>query len=216
MLSVITKSCKLRNDRVKIRLPIGRRLLELIIFEIKRFYDSQPYLKKLYCAAFMLAYYGMMRIGEITSGNHAVKAKDIHMGRNKNKILLLLYSSKTHGKESRPQKIKIERTTNIKSPLMFCPFTIVREFLNARGNYDNDSEPCFVFRDKTKVKPTHVRKLLKKMLTKLNLNPHLYNTHSMRAGRCTDLVKHFGKSISEVMRAGRWRTTSSVMKYIKA
>ena len=57
----------------------------------------------LYKAVFALAYYGLMHIGELTQGNHPVLAKDIHIAKNKDKIRLLLHSSKTHGKESFPQ-----------------------------------------------------------------------------------------------------------------
>ena len=223
MLTVITKSCRLLNDTLKVRLPIRRRLLDLILFEIQRIYQNkQPYLEKLYLAAFSLAYYGMMRIGEIALGPHTIKAKDIHVGRNKQKILMVLYTSKTHGLESRPQKIKIEANSNnvLQSQnsefngLIFCPFAMVRRFLAARGNYEKDDEQFFVFRDKSPLKPENFRELLKSIIQKLNLNPDLYNTHSMRAGRATDLM-FFGYSISTIQRAMRLKCTSTVLKYIK-
>ena len=61
----------------------------------------------MYQAVFSLAYYGMMRVGELTYSQHCLKAGDLHVAHNKNKILVVLYTSKTHGLESRPQKIKI-------------------------------------------------------------------------------------------------------------
>ena len=48
MLTTITKSCKLMNDRVFVRLPISKNLLELMIIEINRILDKQPYLKCMY------------------------------------------------------------------------------------------------------------------------------------------------------------------------
>ena len=56
----------------------------------------------MFCALFAMAYYGLMRIGELTAGEHQVKAKEIHMGQNRNKLLIVLHSSKTHGAESVP------------------------------------------------------------------------------------------------------------------
>ena len=117
------------------------------------------------------------------------------------------------------KKIKIEATEHTglmkkQNKLLFCPFAMVGRFLAARGNYETDDEPCFVFKDKSHVKPEHIRKLLKQILKKLNLNPELYNTHSMRAGRATDLM-FFNYSITEIKRAGRWRSTSALMKYLK-
>ena len=107
LLSSLTKSCKLKNDRVKTRLPIQLGLLDLILFQIRHKYDQQPYLEALYITAFLFQYYGLMRIGEIAESPHSVKAKDIHESRPKNKLLILLYTSKTHGLESAPQQIRI-------------------------------------------------------------------------------------------------------------
>ena len=93
----------MENDQVKIRLPIQKGLLEMLLFEIQRTFGGvneapQPYLEALYKAMFCLAYYGMLRVGEIAYGPHIIKAGNIHVGGNKDKILLVLYSSKTLGK----------------------------------------------------------------------------------------------------------------------
>ena len=110
LLSALVRGCRLVNDKVKTRLPIQKGLLEMLLFEIKRKYNGvspQPYLTVLYQAIFCLAYYGMLRVGELSLGSHTIKACNIHVGNNKDKILIVLYSSKTHGVESRPQKVKI-------------------------------------------------------------------------------------------------------------
>ena len=104
-LSSLVKSCKIQNDVVKICLPIKFNLLEQILFEIDRYFNyAQPYLTTMYKAMFSLAYYGLMRVSELADGPHAVKARNIELGTNKNKIKIELESSKTHGKESPPQK----------------------------------------------------------------------------------------------------------------
>ena len=107
MLDVITKSCRIINDQVKIRLPIRVALLEQILFETECYFGSQPYLECMYKGIFSIAYYGLMRISEIAKGTHPVLAKDVHIGMNKNTILLRLHTSKTHGKELEPQEIRI-------------------------------------------------------------------------------------------------------------
>ena len=108
LLSSLIRGCKMENDIFKTRLAISKGLLEMLLFELERKYSSlqnqQPYLECMYKAMFCLAYYGMLRVGELTKGPHTVRAKDIHVGNNKDKIMIVLYSSKTHGKESRPQK----------------------------------------------------------------------------------------------------------------
>ena len=145
LLSSLTRACRLKNDVVKTRLPIKKNLLDLIMFEIQRLFGKQPYLSILYKTLFSLSYHGLLRIGEATLGNHVIKAKNVHIGTNKNKILLVLYSSKTHGMESRPQKIKIEaleETSNNTTPL-FCPFTLTRQYIKVRGNYRKDNDQFF-------------------------------------------------------------------------
>ena len=102
----LTQACKVVNDKVKCRLPIQINLLEMILFKLQRMFIKQPYLEAMYKAIFIIMYYGMMCIGEVAKGMHTVKAKDMYIGENKDIILVTLYSSKTHGQESLPQKIR--------------------------------------------------------------------------------------------------------------
>ena len=62
-LTSLTQSCKLHNDIVLTRLPIHHRLFEALLFELERFFSTQPYLQILYKAIFTLAFYGLMRGG---------------------------------------------------------------------------------------------------------------------------------------------------------
>ena len=214
LLTSLAKACRLVNDKVQTRLPIGRHLLEILLFEIQRkFQNDQPYLETLYKTIFLLAYYGLFRIGELTTGTHPIKAEDVHIAKNKDKMLFILYSSKTHGRESLPQKVKITANSNDKTGRkFFCPFKISREYLALRGNY-NEGEPFFIFRDRKPVTPPHVREVLKLTLKSVNLSPKCYSCHSFRVGRCSDLVK-FGLLLPQVRLAGRWRS-NAVYKYIK-
>ena len=87
--SSLTHTCRLQNDRLKLRLPIQKGMLGIIvrqvgyIFEVKQ---NQPYLSLLYQTLFTVAYYGLFHIGELTASTHVVKAKDIYIGENKEKI----------------------------------------------------------------------------------------------------------------------------------
>ena len=143
----LARACRIVNDHVRTRLPINGKLLELLLFEIQRWYGvrKQWYLELLYKAMFSLCYYGLMRIGEVTNSPHVLKAKDVHIAQNKDKILLVLYSSKTHDKASRPQKIKISANSfaTRAANRHFCPFHLMREFLKVRGDYAEDSEQFF-------------------------------------------------------------------------
>ena len=195
LLTSLTKACRMINDRVRTRLPIHRGFLEMILFELERYFSrrSQYYLEWLYKAIFMISYYGLMRVGEVTMNPHVLKAKNVHMATNKDKLLLVLYTSKTHDLRHRPQKIKITSNRAEKTGSYvhrhFCPFTVLRKFISLRGNYTDDNEQFFVFRDGQPVKPQHANLLLKQMISNTGLESNLYSMHSFRIGRTSDLIK---------------------------
>ena len=218
LLNALTNACKIQNDKVQTRLPIRINLLEVMLCEIERIYSTtQPYLEILYKAIFVLAYYGMLRISELTSSPHAARAKNVHVGSNKNKIMIVLYSSKTHGKNKYPQLVKIDALddyiTNLGRQGAFCPFEIVRNYSNTRGGYYTDDEQFFIFSDHSPVKPTHVRNLMKTIFNRLNLKGSLYGTHSFRIGRASDLLKQ-KEPIDNIKQLGRWKS-NAVYRYLR-
>ena len=223
LLTALTLTCKSKNDVSMDRLPIQRTLMEQVLFEIERYYtdeDNQPYLELLYKTIIIFLYYGLFRIGELThtKAGHALKAKDVHFAQNKDKILLVLHSSKTHGRDVRPQKIKIAATANTfkiwNKDKHFCPFEITCEFLKIRGeDYYSDDEQFFIFPDRSVVQPDAVRRVLKRALSQMGLNQDNYDTHSFRRGRATDLKK-LGCPVDTIKELGRWRS-NAVYKYLR-
>ena len=196
-------------------MPIHFNLFEMILFELNRYYGAtQPYLNITYRALFSIAYYGLMCIGELTASQHSLKAKDMHIASNKNKILVILHSSKMHGKESLPQKIKISDKCHLKmKKRFFCPFSAVRTYLDICGSYISDTEQLFVLTDKSPITADMARNILRKLLINVNLDPAVYSFHSFRIGRAGDLLKA-GKSVEEIKRIGRWKS-NAVYKYFK-
>ena len=79
--------------------------------------------------------------------------------------------------------------------------------------YYSDDEPFYIFRDRSHVKPEQVRNVLRKMLSELNLNPKLYDTHSFRIGRATDLKK-FNVQFEQIKSLGRWRS-NAIYSYLR-
>ena len=231
LLATLTRACKLHFDQVKNRLPIGKRLLSLLLLGLEKKFDNQPYLEIMYKTLFLLAYYGLMRVGELTLSQHVLKAKDVHEARNKNKLLLILHSSKTHGPGDRPQHIRItglstlEVSDDSKTKLieysnkecentLFCPVTYTTKYIDMRDGREHDSEPFFQFRDGSPVKSNHMRDTLRSLLTNLGLNSDLYDTHSFRIGRATDLFKSERLPIDIIKHVGRWKS-NAVYKYLR-
>ena len=210
----LAKACKIVNDKVRTRLPIHCNLLEMILFEVQRYFGNrqQLYLEILYKTLFAISYYGLMRISEVTYSPHTLKAKSVHIASNKDKMLLILYSSKTHDKSSRPQKIKIT-SNGRKGGKYFCPFTLMRQYMAIRGNYASEEEQFFTFGDGSPVLPRHPRNILKILINRLGLDSRLYGMHSFHIGRTSDLVK-LRYSIDEIKLMGRWKS-NVVFKYIR-
>ena len=133
LLNSLIKACKYRNDEVRKRIPIQKTLLtQLLKFTKQYFLDklNQPYLATLYMTMFTTCYYGLLRISEVTEGPHAIEAADVYIGTNKNKILLILRSSKMHGRYTHPQQMKISsiprnETEANKQDKQYCPFRAI-------------------------------------------------------------------------------------------
>ena len=212
ILNVMTRACKLHNSsKVNIRFPIRKGLLHLITKEIDNYYENQPYLQILYKAMFVTAYYGLFRIGEITNSLHVVKAMNIHIGLNKNKLMFVLFSSKTHTPESKPQIIKISgdsRHSSVKASvqrteLYSCPFRLLKDYLHIRKAVVSQEEPFFIFHDRTPVEARNLRSVLRESLRAMNMDHSRYLVHGLRSGRALDLLK-MGVSVETIKKLGRW------------
>ena len=81
----------------------------------------------------------------------------------------------------------------------------MRQFLQVRGDYNDDSEQFFVFSDGTPVQPGQPRSLLHTLIKEIGLDHTLYGMHSFRIGRTTDLVK-MKYTIEEIKLMGRWKS----------
>ena len=214
LLTSLTKACKYKNDQVRIRLPITKGMLNILLDELTDHFDSkgQVYLKMLYRAMLAVGYYGLLRVGEMASGEHLVKAVDAHVADNKRKIMFKLQTSKTHWTDKKPQEIKISSTENMASD-QYCPYQILREYMKARPKCTNASEPLFLFVDKSPIHPDQLRRILKQMLKYAGFSEELYNVHSLRIGRSSDLYHKCHISILDLKKIGRWHS-NSVFTYL--
>ena len=223
LINSLTRACRLRNDTVKLRDPIQKTMLNELIGEVRNYYGkilNQPYLSVLYQSILSTAYFGMFRIGEVTSGDHPILAGDVQIGTNKQKIQFFLRSSKTHGKESRPQSVKIS-SQPIKSKrrkqgekMQFCPYELIRRYPKIRGPFScKKKSPFFVFSDGSKVTPAHMRQCLGKILKRKGYDPKRFTFHCLRSGRAHDLRK-YGLSVETIKKLGRWKS-NAVYAYLK-
>ena len=158
LLASLTRACKLKNDRVKTRLPIQKGMLSVLLRKVQSHFGSQPYLALLYTSLFSTIYFGLFRISEMVSTEHAVKACDVHVGSNKRKFLFVLHTSKTHNQGSTPQMIKISSSDNRlnkthSSAQLPCPFELLHNYSQMHSGYSSPTEHYFIFSDGAPVTP---------------------------------------------------------------
>ena len=107
LIGSLTHACRLINDKVRTRKPITKNLVGKLIRRVKKYYDTQPYLSILYQTLFSTTYFGLFRVGQLTKDDYPVLAKNVEIGQNKKKIKFTLHTSKTHGKDTHSQTVKI-------------------------------------------------------------------------------------------------------------
>lgn len=89
-LRALIKACKYKNDRVIHRMPISESLLVKLIRQVDHIFSSQPYSSKLYKCMLVLGFYGMLRVGEMASGEHPILARDVHFNHHEKKVQIIL------------------------------------------------------------------------------------------------------------------------------
>ena len=201
---------------------IYKELLGLILKEINKWAEEQfqEYLGRLYKAMFAAAYYGLLRVGEPTLSPHGITVNNVHVGTNKKKLLFILKSSKTHNKGDKPQCIKIasapipsQKSGNNWDKTWFWPFKLLNDYIAIQPPATNCEEMFFVFSDNSPVQSFQLRAILRQMISRLNLEPKLYNVHSFRSGWCHDLMK-YGVSVETIKKLGRWKS-NAVFTYLQ-
>ena len=215
LLNSLTRACRLINDRIKTRLPIKIDVLQMLLCNMHKLFKKapQPYLCTLYKAMLITAYYRLFRISEITVGPHVILAVNVHVGINKDKMMFVLFSSKTHNESDKPQIIKIKAEGQGSDPDC-CPFKLIKEYLKVRPRRDTEEEPFFIFKDRSGVKACHFRNMLKNILKICGLNHKMYSSHGICAGRAMQLFE-LGVSVETIRKLGRWKS-SSIYAYLRA
>ena len=211
LISSLTRACRLKNDRISTKLVIRKELLNLILDKTEDILaeKGQVYLITPYKAIFMVAYYGLLRMSEI-SEQHAVKAIDVHIAENKKRLLFVLRSSKTHTIADKPQLIHISAINDNHSE--YCPFKCINDYLEIRPSCKSINEHFFIFQDRSPIKAHHIRAMLHEAIKKGNLNSKLYGFQGFHAGRASDMLK-YGVSVETIKKLGRlW--SNAVYKYL--
>lgn len=121
--------------------------------------------------------------------------------------------TKTHTEKDFPQKIEIHEVPQMGDD---CPVKCIQQFVALRGDTSNcDTEPFFLHKGGVPFTPVQFRYNLRKILKLVGVDDQLYDTHSYRSGRCTDLL-NMGFSVDQICLVGRWSQKSkTILLYIR-
>lgn len=166
-------------------------------------------------AMYTLAFYAVLRIGEITVRNQTphdlvVQRKHVQVFQNRNKEIKAVELTLTdwkHRGNAREFRIWIppkNRLTEI------CPVQSLCQYLAIRGTKPG---PLFLMESGVPCTRTFFTQCLNSCLLRIGLSTAQYKTHSFRIGGAT-LAALAGMSEAEIQRLGRWKS-SAFKKYIR-
>ena len=150
-----------------------------------------------------LMYHGALRVSEICSTNspeHILSFTSVCLNNDESYIKLKFKSFK-HSAQTLPT-VMIACDSHLKH--------IFVKYILSRGTR---AGPFICYKNRESITRTDLVNQLKQDLSDCNLNPSLYNTHSFRIGKATDMYLS-GASDSEIAVLGRWKSLA-FKRYIK-
>ena len=190
------------------RLPITYELLSKIVGILPNICSSS-YESKLFAAAFSIAFFGFLRVGEITHSksngvfNHTIGIEDVQVFDSS--IQLHIASSKTDQYGSGVKLLISEQADN-----SVCPVFHLKHFLGVRPCL---AGPLFCHFGGKPVTRYQFSSLLKKAVTTLGVSQARYGTHSFRIG-CATYSAMKGFSDEKIKLMGR-RKSPAFKTYIR-
>ena len=193
-----------RQQPSDIRLPITRPILHQLIRSLT-FSNSSAFQRSLFSAMFLVAFYGLFRIGELASkstrfARSVVQYSNLtflfRQGQVQGaKITITEYK---HNVSRRPFDILLAK--DVSSP--FCPVTALYQYCNIRGGRPG---PLFCHADQTAISVHQFNVALQQCLSYCGLDSSRYKTHSFRIGGACHAAEK-GYSDAQIRALGRWKS----------
>ena len=185
--------------------PITRDILYILLDHISLVTPSNYYVT-MWTALFQLCYHACLRVGEaVVSANHqhTLRVDQIHLAPNR---ITLKFETYKHSSNAAPA-VNIQSDSNPHR----CPVQAMLRFHSLRPNIPG---PFFIDHNSSPINRNTFSAFLKSVLAAANFQPDLYNTHSFRIGRTTQLAQD-NHSEQTIRSAGRWKS-SAYQQYIRS
>ena len=187
------------------RLPISRPLLHLMIDTI----DIMPlsyFHKLLYKSMFLLAFYALCRISELTKtpSNHSLQYHDLQLLHGPERIIVTF---RTFKHSTSKESVSIHSHL----PHKYCPVAMIKLYLANRPI--NGPHDLFITEQCKPVPRLRFTQVLKQTISACQRDPELYKSHSFRIGGAT-YAAQLGLSPLQIQRLGRWHS-NAFLKYLR-
>jgi hypothetical protein len=200
------------NKTIDTRYPITISILEKLLAALLSVCSS-PYEGKLFASAFVLAYYGLLRVGEFTidtttrlRNSHCITFQNLTLDRQASKITLTIPHSKTD-QTGQTTSLIIRRQPHTPA----CPIQNIQSFFEIRPCTPNHH--CFfIHHNYSPLTRSQFQAVLQKCISFCGIPGH-FATHSFRIGRATDLALQ-GFPNHKIQTLGRWKSMA-FQKYIR-
>ena len=200
------------GQRVDSRRPVTFGLLVKFLHALPQICRN-GYEAKLFQAAFSLAYFAFLRVGEFTAvSKNADVTQIIHLHDvclMENRLLLTI----RHAKNNQLNKpVTIEIVGFPKDGVASCPVRLLGEYLKVRPGVLS-SKALFIHWDGSPLTRYQFQAILTQAAKFCNLNCSEYKTHSFRIGAASSCAIA-GVSVERIKQWGRWNS-SAYQTYIR-
>ena len=202
-----------RPSQPDVRVPISLDLLKRLITSL-RFICTSTYEAALFSSAFSLAFFALLRIGEIASdtnnrpGTHVIRFLDFMFKVSDcghEELHLTLKSSKT---DQRLKSVTLIIRRQVDK--LICPIESLKRYLSIRSNFPDGN--LFIHFDGSNLTRYQFSYILQKSLNFCE-EKGLYKPHSFRIGGATE-AKRLDFDDDTIMQWGRW-SSNAYEKYIR-
>lgn len=196
LLEGFRRQCKSK----RVRLPITIDLLRCILTKLSAVCTNN-YESLLFKAAYVTAFFGFFRVGEITipskvstDTSKVLNRQDISFVDNESSMLVTLRYSKTD-QLGKGMVMKINQTGS-----SVCPVLVVQHYLKQRPKVNG---PLFCHFDGSPLTRYQFCFILRKVIKLVDPKLEGYKSHSFRIGAATRAAQ-LGWPVEKIKEAGRW------------
>jgi hypothetical protein len=201
LISAATKINPISDPRLPITIIILHRLVQAVQVTI-----SIPYHRHLIQSMFITAFFGLMRIGELTIGKVKVISLKVNQVQFSNNQVILTIKHFKHNKAGRPVQIVLSPQQQVQ----ICPVAALTTYLQDRGSSPG---PLFCFPDGNPISRNFFTSRLSNALKFVGMDVTLYKSHSFRIGG-SSYYASLGFSDSQIRVMGRWNSNAFI-RYIR-